>query len=245
MFFLGDNGVVGYLFPNKSEVATVVKIKKGDVLPVPSAVTSWWFNNGDSVLEIIFLGGTDGAHIPGDISYFLLSGPRGLLQGFSPEYIGKVFSLNHEETATLLKSQSGGLIFGIQQTQFLPKPQNSGELVYNIDAAAPDVRARGGAATVTTVTESKFPYIGQSGLSVVLEKLDANAVRSPVYVSESADQLIYVAKGSGKIQIVGISDKIDAEVKRGQLILVPKYFAAGKVAGEEGLECISIITAKQ
>ncbi|XP_038877969.1 13S globulin basic chain-like [Benincasa hispida] len=63
-----------------------------------------------------------------------------------------------------------------------------------------------------------------------------------MYVAEPSDQLIYVAKGSGKIQIVGFSSKINVEVKMGQLILVPRYFAVGKIAGEEGLECISMIT---
>ncbi|XP_022985328.1 12S seed storage protein CRD-like [Cucurbita maxima] len=238
----GENGVAGLVFPSKSD-EVVVNLKKGDLIPVPNGVSSWWFNDGDSDLEIIFLGESKNAHVPGDISYFVLSGILSLLNGFSPEYVGETYSLNGEETTQFLKSQSNALIFSIQQTQSLPKPPKYSKFVYNIDAAAPDGRVKGGAGAVTTVTESKFPFIGQSGLTAILEKLDANAVRSPVYVAEPYDQLIYVAKGRGKIQIVGFSSKIDAEVKMGQLILVPKFFAVGKIAGEDGLECISIITA--
>lgn len=239
--FLGEDGVAGFVFPNKCN-EEVVKLKKGDLILVPTGVTSWWFNDGDSDLEIIFLGETKGAHVPGDISYFILSGPLGLLQGFSPEYVGKSYSLNEQETTTFLKSQPNGLIFTLQQSQSLPKPHKHSKLVYNINAAVPDIGPKVGAAAVTTVTESTFPFIGQTGLTAVLEKFDANAIRSPVYVAEPSDQLIYVAKGSGKIQIVGLSKKFDVEVKVGQLILVPRYFAVGKIAGEEGLECISIIT---
>lgn len=242
--FAGGDGVAGFVFPNKSD-EVVVKLREGDLIPVPAGVTSWWFNDGDSDFEIVFLGETKSAHVPGDFTYFILSGSLGLLQGFSPEYVGKTYNLNGEETTTLLKSQSNGLIFSLQPSQSLPKPHKRSKLVYNIDAAAPDGRAKAGGGSVTTVTESKFPFIGQSGLTAVLEKIEANAVRSPVYVAEAADQLIYVAEGSGRIQIVGFESKIDAEVKSGQLLLVPKYFAVGKIAGEEGLECISVITATQ
>ncbi|KAA0039043.1 hypothetical protein IC582_013394 [Cucumis melo] len=238
----GEDGVTGFVFPNKCN-EVVMKLKKGDLIPVPSGITSWWFNDGDSDLEIIFLGETKNAHVPGDITYFILSGPRGLLQGFAPEYVQKSYSLSQEETNKFLKSQSNVLIFTVQPSQSLPKPHKHSKLVYNIDAAVPDNRAKVGAAAVTMVTESTFPFIGQTGLTAVLEKLDANAIRSPVYIAEPSDQLIYVTKGSGKIQVVGFSSKFDADVKIGQLILVPRYFAVGKMAGEEGLECISMIVA--
>ncbi|XP_022149158.1 13S globulin basic chain-like [Momordica charantia] len=118
------------------------------------------------------------------------------------------------------------------------RKQRSG---FNIYDAVPDARLEAG-GSVTAVTEDKFPFIGKSGLTAVLEKLEANAVRAPVYVADPSVQLIYVSRGSGRIRVGGFLGKMDSEVKAGQLVLVPKYFAVGKVAGDEGMECFSIIT---
>ncbi|KAB1200743.1 13S globulin basic chain [Morella rubra] len=70
---------------------------------------------------------------------------------------------------------------------------------------------------------------------------------SPMYTADSAAQVIYVVKGSGKIQIVGINGKrvLDMEVKPGQLLVVPRFFVVAKLAGGDGLECFSVITDKQ
>ncbi|XP_038879635.1 legumin type B-like [Benincasa hispida] len=241
-YVLQGSGVAGILFPCKSEEA-VVRLKKGDLIPVPEGVTSWWFNDGDSDFEVLLVGDTRNALIPGDITYVVFAGPLGILQGFSSDYIQKVYDLNEEERDILLKSQTNGLIFKLQDDQTLPEPNRHSHLVFNIYHALPDAVVKGG-GSVTVVTDEKFPFIGKSGLTAVLEKLEANAVRSPVYVADPSVQLIYIASGSGRVQIVEtfLRKNIDAEVKAGQLVLVPKYFAVGKVAGEEGLECFTIIT---
>ena len=61
------------VFPNtKKEV--VVKLREGDIIPVPLGALSWWLNQGNSELEIVFLGNTTDAHIPGEFTYFLQAG---------------------------------------------------------------------------------------------------------------------------------------------------------------------------
>lgn len=213
---------------------------------MPEGVTSWWFNDGDSDFEVLLVGDTRNALIPGDITYVVFAGPLGILQGFSSDYIEKVFNLNEEEKGILLKSQTNGLIFKLQDDQTLPEPNHHTNLVFNIYNAVPNAVVNDG-GSVTIVTDKKFPFIGKSGLTAVLEKLEPNAVRSPVYVADPSVQLIYVASGSGRVQIAEtfLRNTIDAEVKAGQLVLVPKYFAVGKVSGEEGLECFTIITTTQ
>uniref|UniRef100_A0A0A0K550 Cupin type-1 domain-containing protein n=1 Tax=Cucumis sativus TaxID=3659 RepID=A0A0A0K550_CUCSA len=231
----GNNGVTGFIFPNTSN-EEVIKLKKGDIIPVPTGVTSWWYNDGDSDLEIAFLGETKYAHVPGDISYYILSGPQGILQGFSQDYVAKTFNLNEMDTSTLLNSQQNGMIFKLQEGQTLPTPTKDTKFVYNLDNYDFFMK----------VSESEFPFIGETGLAVVVERLGPNVVRSPVLLVSPADQLIYVARGSGTVQIVGLSSssKIELHVESGQLIFVPKYFAAGKIAAEQGMEFFSILTAK-
>ena len=55
------------VFPKASE-EVVLKLKKGDTIPVPSGVVSWWYNQGDSELDIVFLGETSNAYVPGEFT---------------------------------------------------------------------------------------------------------------------------------------------------------------------------------
>ena len=118
-------------------------------------------------------------------------------------------------------------------------------MVYNIEAALPDIRVKNG-GQVTTLTEAKFPFLDQVELSAKLVKLNANAMFSPTYTTDSSVQLIYVVKGIGQIQIVGINGKqvLDTEVKPGHLLVVPRFFVVAKLAGGDGLECFSITSKK-
>ncbi|KAM2068164.1 hypothetical protein ACFX1T_044402 [Malus domestica] len=105
----GDDGLVGKVFPNTSE-EVVVKVEKGDVIPVPIGTVSWWFNNGDrsdQELVVVFLGETAGAQIPGQFSYFFIAGTLSLLAGFSTEFVSKFFNITEDEADDITKSQTG------------------------------------------------------------------------------------------------------------------------------------------
>ena len=56
------------VFPNTS-VEVVLKLKKGDVIPVAMGTVSRWFNDGDSEFVIVFLGETSESYI------FLVNSP--------------------------------------------------------------------------------------------------------------------------------------------------------------------------
>ena len=85
------------------------------------------------------------------------------------------------------------------------------------------------------------------GLSAMFVKLKANEVSSPIYVADSGVRVTYVVKGSGRVQIVGINGErvLDAEVKAGDLFVVPRFFVAMEAASGEGMECFSVITSPQ
>ncbi|KAF3435137.1 hypothetical protein FNV43_RR22224 [Rhamnella rubrinervis] len=239
----GCDGVAGMVLPNTTK-EVVLKLKKGDVLPVPLGALSWWFNNGDSELVIIFLGQTTKAYIPGEFTYTFLTGGIGILGGFSIEFTTKAFDLNKDEANELVKSQSGVLIVKLDTKTTMPKPQphKTKELVYNVEAAEAD-----NSGIVTSLTKAKFAFIGEVGLAANHIKLGANALSPPTYTTDSSVAVIYVVRGGGRIQIVGLMGKrvLDTEIKVGQLVVVPAFFAVAKIAGEEGMECISIITSPE
>ncbi|CAJ2677206.1 unnamed protein product [Trifolium pratense] len=127
----------------------------------------------------------------------------------------------------------------------MPKPQLglTKDFVYDIDAKVPDTEAQN-VGLVTTLTEVDFPFIKDVGLSAIRVKLEPNAIKAPSNLVTPGILLIYIAKGSGKFEIVGLNGKrvLDSEVKVGHLIVVPQFFVVAQIAGEEGLESFSIVT---
>ncbi|KAI9103547.1 hypothetical protein K1719_023170 [Acacia pycnantha] len=215
----GTDGIVGMVLPNAGK-EVVLKLKKGDVIPLPIGTVSWWFNNGESELIILFLGETSHAHVAGQFTYFFLAGTQGIMGGFSTEVITKAYNLTNKEADQLTKSQQGALVIKLKKGQHkMPEPEmdKTKKMVYNIDAAKPDHGGVKNGGLVKTLTESEFPFVGEVGLSVMRVKLQPNAIRAPLYLINAAIQVIYVASGSGKIEII---------------------------AGEDGMELYSILTTK-
>lgn len=244
MAHVGTDGVVGIVIPNSGK-ELVLKLEQGDIIPVPIGAVSWWFNNGDSDLTIAFLGETSKALIPGQFSYFFLTGVQGLVGSFSAELTSKVYNLNKDEVNKLTKSQTGVLIIKLPKDQPMPKPQmdHTKEFVFNVDSAHPDNVLKDG-TLLTTLTEASFPFIGKVGLSLIRVKLEPGAIKAPSYQVNPAVQLIYIARGGGKIEIVGLNGKrvLDTQVKAGQLLVVPQFFVVAEMAGEAGMESYSIVT---
>lgn len=244
----GTCGIVGMVLPN-APAEKVLKIKKGDTIPVPSGVVSWWYNGGDSELIVVFLGETSKAYVPGEFTYFLLTGAQGILSGFSTEFVSKAYDMNEDEANAVAKSQTGVLIVKLEEGTSMPCPvsgENNNKMTYNIDREVPDIDvAKAGAFTMLTPT--KFPFLGEVGLSANHETLCPNAICTPIYTTDSTFQVTYVVGGSGRIQIVGIKGEriLDTKVTAGHLFVVPRFFAVSKVADEEGLECFSIVTSSQ
>ncbi|CBI23795.3 unnamed protein product, partial [Vitis vinifera] len=167
---------------------------------------------------------------------------------FSTEFNSRAYNINNEEAKKLAKSQSGVLIIKLPEGHKMPHPckNSTDKLVYNIDAALPDIHVQN-AGLLTALTAKKFPFLGEVGLSATLVKLDANAMSSPIYAADSSVQVIYVAKGSGRIQVVGINSEraLDTKVKAGHLCVVPRFFVASVIADGEGMEYFSMITTTQ
>ncbi|KAF9666800.1 hypothetical protein SADUNF_Sadunf16G0266200 [Salix dunnii] len=165
----GSDGIVGMVLPKSSE-EVVLRLKKGDVIPVPLGALSWWYTNGDHSEEavIVFLGETSKSHIPGEFTYFILNGGQGIMGGFSPEFIGRAYKMNEKEANKLAKSQTGILLIKLEPGVSMPQPNSktAEKMVYNIDAAPADVDVKGGGGVFKTLTAVRFPFLEEAGLSV-------------------------------------------------------------------------------
>ncbi|OMO74254.1 11-S seed storage protein, plant [Corchorus capsularis] len=177
----------------KDKKTVFMDLRKGDIMPIPKESVSWWYNHGNSDLEIVFMGDSTNAYFPGEITYFLLAGAISPFTAFSPEFIAKTYNL----------IENGG--------------------------------------KSTTLTAIQFPFLEEVGLSFTRLVLEPNATPAPGYASES--RMFFVAKGSGKVQIVGILGKLvlNTKVEAGQMFVVPKLFIVTISADEGGMELASIV----
>ncbi|KAL5787403.1 hypothetical protein ACOSP7_004352 [Xanthoceras sorbifolium] len=223
----GEHGVAGLILPSNDKTNTneekVVGLGTGDVIGVPLGSVSWWYNHGNS-----------DSYIPGDFTYFLLTGAQGILGA-----------------NILAKSQTGVLIVKLdpEERNKFPQPADQNivnKWVKNIVHFSPEIRIdRAGEAT--SLTGKNFPFLEEIGLSCSLVKLEADAMLSPFYTNDSSVRVFYAVKGTGKVQIVGINGKLvlDKTILAGQVLVVPRFFTVGVIAEDEGLECFSITTTSR
>ncbi|KAJ8547228.1 hypothetical protein K7X08_010814 [Anisodus acutangulus] len=100
---------------------------------------------------------------------------------------------------------------------------------------------RGG--RVSTVNSNTLPILNWLQLSAERGTLYRNAMVAPHW-NTNAHSIIYIIRGSGRIQVVGNTGRsvFDDEVRQNQLLIVPQNFAIVKRAGNEGLEYIAFKT---
>ncbi|PHU29248.1 hypothetical protein BC332_01341 [Capsicum chinense] len=185
--------IVG-LISSEDSKEEVIKLQKKDALPVTMKAMSWWYNDGDSILKIIFLGEYDDEYTPGEYYGFFLTGAAGILNGFSNEFIAKSFHMMTKiEFQKLIEDLSiSNPCIKINEGIKMPDPCNKDvkhKLVFNLDSAKPCAEVKNG-GTLSAVTCSR----------IVLE---GGALFGPIFTADSSVQLSYVTKGSGRVQIVG------------------------------------------
>jgi len=247
-FIFTGECVAGLTSPEDSK-EEVVKIQKGDTLPVTVGTVSWWYNAGDTKLTIIFLGESSEDYTPGEYCYFFLTSAAGMLNGFSNELIAKCFHMNKTESEKLMKDQSSlNLLIKINESIQMPNSSNSAKrkLVYNLDGAKPCVEVKNG-GNLSSVNLKNIPLLGEIGLSANRVVLECGAVLGPIFTPDSSIYLSYITKGSGRVVIVGLFGKVvlDTKVEEGELFFVPKFFPFVVEADEGGIEFFSLKTSSK
>ncbi|KAK1264364.1 hypothetical protein QJS04_geneDACA011178 [Acorus gramineus] len=223
----------------------VVAIKKGDTIALPFGTVTWWYNPEDTELVVLFLGDTSKAHKTGQFTNFQLSGSTGLFTGFSTEFVSRAWDLPEAEADKLVKSQSNSGITKLKEGLDLPKPSEEDRvgMVLNCEEAPLDIDIKNG-GRVVVVSSQNLPLVGEVGLGGDLVRIDAHSMCSPGFSVDSAYQVTYVIRGSGRVQIVGIDGKrvLETRLKAGCLFIVPRFFVVSKIADADGMEWFSIIT---
>ncbi|XP_057451537.1 glutelin type-D 1-like [Lotus japonicus] len=242
-YVLQGTGVVGIVLPESEE--KVVAIKKGDALALPFGVVTWWYNKEDTELVVLFLGDTSKAHKAGEFTDFYLTGSNGIFTGFSTEFVGRAWDLKENEVKTLVGNQSAKGIVKLEGNITIPepKPDHRDGMALNCLEAALDVDIKDGGRVVVLNTKN-LPLVGEVGLGADLVRLDGGAMCSPGFSCDSALQVTYIVRGSGRVQVVGVDGKrvLETTVKAGNLFIVPRFYVVSKIADPEGLEWFSIIS---
>ncbi|KAH6835081.1 hypothetical protein C2S53_003652 [Perilla frutescens var. hirtella] len=222
---------VGLVLPNNPEERVVI-ITDGDAIPLSVDTISWWFNGGDSDVTIMLIGESRNSYTPGLFDYFFLTGAVGILNGFSTEFISKIYHLSAAQSEELVKSQPNPVIAKIDAAIYMPNKPNCKKEEYVISIV-------GGLGFVNS------PLLDKIGLSPSLVRVEPETVLDPSYGMEH--RIIYVTKGEGRIQIVGLNGTpaLDGSVEEGQLVVVPKFFAVALLAAHNGLEFFCVSTSSR
>ncbi|KAJ0968630.1 hypothetical protein J5N97_025547 [Dioscorea zingiberensis] len=242
-YVLQGSGTAGIILPESPE--KVIAIKKGDAIALPFGVVTWWFNPFDTELVVLFLGDTSKAHQRGKFTNFQLTGANGIFTGFTTEFVGRAWDLTEEEAKKLVESQSNVGIIKLKDGQSMPEPSSKDRegMALNCEEAPLDVDIKGGGRVVVLNTQN-LPLVGEVGLGADLVRIDGHSMCSPGFSCDSAYQVTYIVKGSGRVQVVGIDGKrkLETRVKGGYLFIVPRFFVVSKIADSDGMEWFSIIT---
>lgn len=242
-YVLKGSGVAGIVLPEKEE--KVIAIKEGDTIALPFGVVTWWFNKEDSELTILFLGETSKAHKRGEFTDFFLTGPNGIFTGFTPEFVSRAWDLPEETVKTLVASQPSKGIVKLSDDAKMPEPKEGHRdgMVLNCLEAPLDVDIKNGGRVVVLNTKN-LPLVGEVGLGADLVRIDGKSMCSPGFSCDSAYQVTYIVRGSGRVQVVGVDGKrlLETRVEAGCLFIVPRFFVVSKIADDSGLEWFSIIS---
>ncbi|CAD5319779.1 unnamed protein product [Arabidopsis thaliana] len=210
-YVLQGAGTAGIVLPEKEE--KVIAIKKGDSIALPFGVVTWWFNNEDTELVVLFLGETHKGHKAGQFTDFYLTGSNGIFTGFSTEFVGRAWDLDETTVKKLVGSQTGNGIVKVDASLKMPEPKKGDRegFVLNCLEAPLDVDIKDGGRVVVLNTKN-LPLVGEVGFGA---------------------DLIVGADGKRVLE---------THVKAGALFIVPRVFVVSKIADSDGLSWFSIVT---
>lgn len=242
-YVLQGSGTAGIILPESEE--KVLPIKKGDAIALPFGVVTWWYNKEDTELVILFMGDTSKAHKAGEFTEFFLTGANGIFNGFSTEFVGRAWDLEESVAKSLVGKQTGTGIVKLEANFQMPEPKQEHRdgMALNCEEAPLDVDIKNGGRVVVLNTQN-LPLVGQVGLGADLVRLDGGAMCSPGFSCDSALQVTYIVRGSGRVQVVGVDGKrvLETTIKAGNLFIVPRFFVVSKICDPDGMDWFSIIS---
>ena len=159
--------------------------------------------------------------------------------------MSRAWDLDENIVKALVGKQSGNGIVQLHGDFKMPEPKKEHRegMALNCEEAPLDVDIKKGGRVVVLNTNN-LPMVGEVGLGADLVRLDGNAMCSPGFSCDSALQVTYIIRGSGRLQVVGVDGQrvLETTVKAGNLLIVPRFFFVLKIAAPDGMEWFSIIT---
>nr|ACG36544.1 legumin-like protein [Zea mays] len=244
-YVLQGTGTCGIVLPEATK-EKVVAVKEGDALALPFGVVTWWHNGpaAPTPLTVLFLGDTSKGHRPGQFTNFQLTGATGIFTGFSTEFVSRAWDLPEADAAALVSSQpASGIVRASSSPLPAPSPRDREGVAINCLEAPLDVDIPGGGRVVVLNT-ANLPLVKEVGLGADLVRIDAHSMCSPGFSCDSAYQVTYIVRGSGRVQVVGPDGVrvLETRVEGGFLFIVPRFHVVSKIADASGMEWFSIIT---
>ncbi|KAL0287514.1 UNVERIFIED_CONTAM: hypothetical protein Scaly_2762600 [Sesamum calycinum] len=166
----------GFALPRYSDSAKVAYVLQGS--GVAGIVLPEKEEKEDTELVVLFLGDTSKAHKSGSFTDFFLTGSNGIFTGFSTEFVSRA-GLGGSVVKTLVGSQSRTGIVKLDPSCKMPEPKKEhyNGMALNCEEAPLDVDIKDGG------------------------RLNGKAMCSPGFSCDSALQVTYIVRGSGRVQI--------------------------------------------
>lgn len=195
---------------------------------------------------------------------------QNIFAGFDTELLAEAFNTEPEIVRSMQEPGNRGFIVRVQQpmrfvtpdeqqqgqTPFERRRQGGGaasngleeticssKILYNLDnQREADVFSRQ-AGKLNVVNEHKLPILSYLDLSAEKGHLQQNALFSPHW-SVNSHTILYVLRGDAHVQIVSNNGEavFDERVNRGDLFVVPQFFATVARAGQDGFEWVAFKT---
>ncbi|AQK79336.1 11S globulin seed storage protein 2 [Zea mays] len=246
-YVLQGVGTCGLVLPEATK-EKVVAVKEGDALALPFGAVTWWHNGpaAQADLTVLFLGDTSKGHKRGQFTNFQLTGSAGIFTGLSTEFVSRAWDLPEPDAARLVSSQPASGIVKLPASAAAlpaPSPQDRAGVALNCLEAPLDVDIPGGGRVVVLNT-ANLPLVREVGLGADLVRIDAHSMCSPGFSCDSAYQVTYIVRGSGRVQVVGPDGRrvLETRIEGGSLFIVPRFHVVSKIADASGMEWFSIIT---
>ncbi|KAK4369452.1 hypothetical protein RND71_013244 [Anisodus tanguticus] len=174
--------------------------------------------------KVIAIKKEDAIALPFDM---YLTGSNGIFTGFLTEFVSRAWNVEESVAKTLVSSQTAKGIGKLDAAFQMPEPKQGDRdgMVLNCEEAPLDVDIKGGGNVVVLNTKN-LPLVGQVGLGADLVRLNGSAMCSPSFLCDSALQVTYIVRGSGRVQVVGVDGKrvLETHIKAGCLFIVPRFF---------------------
>ncbi|KAI5068984.1 hypothetical protein GOP47_0015285 [Adiantum capillus-veneris] len=114
---------------------------------------------------------------------------------------------------------------------------------YHLEKAHRDI-VHPQAGQLTVVNGYKLPVLKLLDMSIRCLKLQRRALKAPRWLT-NADHMIYCVRGYARVQVVYPSGKMacDVEMKKGDMMMVPKNYPVMMQAGDEGFDVALVMNS--